>query len=101
MKTRSPPGRFCPAFHFDCLRALSVPLVGGAHRLPQLRPRAFEEAFHPIAFADRKSTRLNSSHLGISYAVFCLKKKTKPQTHTTWRPPHPMRCLLCRSFPSP
>src|SRR5205814_6287321 len=26
-------------------------------------------------FGDRKSTRLNSSHLGISYAVFCLKKK--------------------------
>src|ERR1035438_10617832 len=30
---------------------------------------------------DRKSTRLNSSHLGISYAVFCLKKKKIP-THT-------------------
>src|SRR5258705_7436313 len=29
------------------------------------------------AVLDRKSTRLNSSHLGISYAVFCLKKKTK------------------------
>src|SRR5258705_8325998 len=29
---------------------------------------------------DRKSTRLNSSHLGISYAVFCLKKK-KTTTH--------------------
>src|SRR5437899_3363366 len=29
---------------------------------------------------DRKSTRLNSSHLGISYAVFCLKKKTIPLT---------------------
>src|SRR5262245_65007629 len=28
-------------------------------------------------FLDRKSTRLNSSHLGISYAVFCLKKKNK------------------------
>src|SRR5258705_3620778 len=27
------------------------------------------------SFTDRKSTRLNSSHLGISYAVFCLKKK--------------------------
>src|SRR5437899_5061759 len=27
--------------------------------------------------SDRKSTRLNSSHLGISYAVFCLKKKKK------------------------
>src|SRR5436305_6286474 len=32
---------------------------------------------------DRKSTRLNSSHVRISYAVFCLKKKTKqkPSTH--------------------
>src|SRR5437899_5483459 len=30
---------------------------------------------------DRKSTRLNSSHLGISYAVFCLKKKTR-HNHT-------------------
>src|SRR5205814_9340803 len=29
------------------------------------------------ASLDRKSTRLNSSHLGISYAVFCLKKKTR------------------------
>src|SRR2546430_12325355 len=29
---------------------------------------------------DRKSTRLNSSHSQISYAVFCLKKKTHPQT---------------------
>src|SRR5256885_5067312 len=28
--------------------------------------------------ADRKSTRLNSSHLVISYAVFCLKKKNRP-----------------------
>src|SRR5262245_62943952 len=30
--------------------------------------------------ADRKSTRLNSSHLGISYAVFCLKKKSNRQS---------------------
>src|SRR5436853_1234016 len=30
---------------------------------------------------DRKSTRLNSSHLGISYAVFCLKKKIKPRQY--------------------
>src|SRR4051812_49974803 len=29
---------------------------------------------------DRKSTRLNSSHMSISYAVFCLKKKNKRQT---------------------
>src|SRR5437899_8726551 len=32
--------------------------------------------------ADRKSTRLNSSHLGISYAVFCLKKKKKENNPT-------------------
>src|SRR3712207_7746775 len=30
--------------------------------------------------ADRKSTRLNSSHANISYAVFCLKKKKNPRT---------------------
>src|ERR1035441_10988899 len=35
---------------------------------------------------DRKSTRLNSSHLGISYAVFCLKKKHNT-THTHSSPP--------------
>src|SRR5256885_3855870 len=33
------------------------------------------------AAGDRKSTRLNSSHLVISYAVFCLKKKKKSPTH--------------------
>src|SRR5690606_41969306 len=31
--------------------------------------------------SDRKSTRLNSSHVKISYAVFCLKKKIKNQVH--------------------
>src|SRR5256885_9724048 len=38
--------------------------------------------FYAAAFSpeDRKSTRLNSSHLVISYAVFCLKKKTHSQT---------------------
>src|SRR3712207_8821244 len=36
-------------------------------------------AFGYVAYeaADRKSTRLNSSHANISYAVFCLKKKTR------------------------
>src|SRR2546430_12512116 len=37
---------------------------------------------YPDVFAaDRKSTRLNSSHSQISYAVFCLKKKKKTQLH--------------------
>src|SRR5436305_12040171 len=33
---------------------------------------------------DRKSTRLNSSHVRISYAVFCLKKKKPPLTPSRW-----------------
>src|SRR5688572_31594443 len=35
---------------------------------------------------DRKSTRLNSSHSQISYAVFCLKKKKQTQPHHTTQP---------------
>src|SRR5205814_8655730 len=44
--------------------------------------------------SDRKSTRLNSSHLGISYAVFCLKKK-KNKKNVIKLPDHndPIRCL--------
>src|SRR5690349_23186130 len=38
-------------------------------------------AFFEGPIKDRKSTRLNSSHVEISYAVFCLKKKTIPQKH--------------------
>src|SRR5262245_62664833 len=37
----------------------------------------------PKVSLDRKSTRLNSSHLGISYAVFCLKKKKKNTSTNT------------------
>src|SRR5690625_4055404 len=36
--------------------------------------RDFEPIFERISIRDRKSTRLNSSHVAISYAVFCLKK---------------------------
>src|SRR2546430_11808880 len=42
---------------------------------------------------DRKSTRLNSSHSQISYAVFCLKKKKKKQTVT----PHSEKCAAQHS----
>src|SRR5690348_17654438 len=57
---------------------------------------AFSEVFdgnmsllQSYAKTDRKSTRLNSSHPSISYAVFCLKKKTQ----TSHSPPH------CRLYP--
>src|SRR3712207_8180322 len=48
-------------------------------RLPLTRPRRPAPApptRRPRRRRDRKSTRLNSSHANISYAVFCLKKKT-------------------------
>src|SRR2546426_6966950 len=40
-------------------------------------PAVPAERRRPSALRDRKSTRLNSSHLVISYAVFCLKKKKR------------------------
>src|SRR2546422_2924231 len=40
-------------------------------------PKKLQERFLRQVFRDRKSTRLNSSHGYISYAVFCLKKKNK------------------------
>src|SRR5699024_11326389 len=48
--------------------------------LPRVLGQIVVEAFNPQAvigggLGDRKSTRLNSSHVSISYAVFCLKKK--------------------------
>src|SRR3712207_7755246 len=47
-----------------------------------LRPRrAFDDAAVHIGDVDRKSTRLNSSHANISYAVFCLKKKKNTTEH--------------------
>src|SRR5688500_20044579 len=49
----------------------------------ELRRRAIGEiAFEDVVEEDRKSTRLNSSHLVISYAVFCLKKKKCNNTTT-------------------
>src|SRR5256885_10734061 len=50
------------------------------HRTLDPAVQVFEEGTRRFPNSDRKSTRLNSSHLVISYAVFCLKKKnTNPQ----------------------
>src|SRR5204863_9743470 len=48
-------------------RRVRAPTAVGARPVTDLRPGS----------RDRKSTRLNSSHVEISYAVFCLKKKTR------------------------
>src|ERR1035441_10807408 len=55
-----------PTTDLSCEAQMEVRTNGGT------RYQSIEQV--PWMFPDRKSTRLNSSHLGISYAVFCLKK---------------------------
>src|SRR5689334_24010672 len=49
------------------------------------RPVGLEVEQRHLSVTDRKSTRLNSSHSSISYAVFCLKKKKKHRNLSTDR----------------
>src|SRR2546421_6574890 len=56
--------------------AEAVKLEGGRNRVEVIR-RLVNEEIPVMGHIDRKSTRLNSSHDQISYAVFCLKKKKK------------------------
>src|SRR5690349_23121604 len=58
------------------VRPLRIRIV---HR--EFEPRDVPSGFK-LAVEDRKSTRLNSSHVEISYAVFCLKKKKKKISNT-------------------
>src|SRR2546430_12547426 len=55
---------------------LPAPVAGPGHGATDLTPHAERHECKRVAHdEDRKSTRLNSSHSQISYAVFCLKKK--------------------------
>src|SRR2546426_8886098 len=66
----------------SAVRRDSAAVAGAAERR---RGRGDDAECGPVAQQeplDRKSTRLNSSHLVISYAVFCLKKKKKNSTDT-------------------
>src|SRR3712207_8068062 len=56
-------------------RARAQAQARGVHRLDVLGVEPRHVRHRPVQ--DRKSTRLNSSHANISYAVFCLKKKKK------------------------
>src|SRR5258707_9403494 len=58
-------------------RVHSDPAHGRDRRAPFPRIRRDPVGGDPGVSRDRKSTRLNSSHANISYAVFCLKKKKK------------------------
>src|SRR3712207_7323976 len=73
-----------------------VPALPRRAERPRLRhaaPRDGEAAArraHARPGPDRKSTRLNSSHANISYAVFCLKKKKKPPSPRSVSPSAPL-----------
>src|SRR5690242_21539430 len=74
-------------FRSDGLGALLKPdglLFVGSSEGGLALSHGYVSARLPMAFAfrDRKSTRLNSSHMSISYAVFCLKKKKKQKNYT-------------------
>src|SRR5205814_8504818 len=62
----------------DLRRRLVRKKAGRRHRRIEVQPRVVAQHRFELP-GDRKSTRLNSSHLGISYAVFCLKKKKKSE----------------------
>src|SRR3712207_8049009 len=91
LRIRHPPGP--PPFPYTTLSRSGA--VGGARHQPDDRRRvhaAREEGAerhvrhqphaHRLVQEDRKSTRLNSSHANISYAVFCLKKKKNLHNNT-------------------
>src|SRR5207253_10884814 len=101
--TRRPPRP--PLFPYTTLfRSRSRPEVESSGRAapcpirfrrpvsPDLRRRAARDPglgrpaarLPPRPVEDRKSTRLNSSHVAISYAVFCLKKKNKTNSTTNY-----------------
>src|SRR5215475_2174786 len=61
---------------FRSLNATAV--VGATQTFSAAAFDATQQPISGVAFRDRKSTRLNSSHVKISYAVFCLKKKNQP-----------------------
>src|SRR5699024_12776328 len=66
-----------PRFHIS-LKYIIVPFHSCIHSCADQSTSARKILYRmPLAGLDRKSTRLNSSHVSISYAVFCLKKKKK------------------------
>src|SRR3712207_8320338 len=81
------------------LEQVAVAVEGGAVLGVELGEAGHRRRSLPGPFRDRKSTRLNSSHANISYAVFCLKKKTRtPPSPTTRARRGPARATI-RTLP--
>src|SRR5215212_2301659 len=67
--------------------------LGALHAAQPRAPAVGAVDRRALGRRDRKSTRLNSSHLGTSYAVFCLKKKTHIKVYHTARFGYDLRVL--------
>src|SRR5438552_14719935 len=80
-----------PIWRFAVIEAGDAPAAAGPDQRRQ-RERALHcapgklTAASGVSMQDRKSTRLNSSHQIISYAVFCLKKKKRKKNNTNTPP---------------
>src|SRR5688572_31896483 len=73
-------------FPYTTLFRSRFDLARGRRRFqPHAQCESGVPALRPGRIEDRKSTRLNSSHSQISYAVFCLKKKKKKKKHDRQR----------------
>src|SRR5256885_11944475 len=81
-------------------RATARPRPFRRNRLELCHPPLYGRAEERSVCGDRKSTRLNSSHLVISYAVFCLKKKKNIEAVSTVESPSSRLayCLDCCTF---
>src|SRR3712207_7891520 len=66
--------------------------------LPAMQP-LYYLVWHHLVQEDRKSTRLNSSHANISYAVFCLKKKIQSNKKPHWTRIQLISSHLTHSYP--
>src|SRR2546422_6430235 len=69
---------------FRSLRSLSPNLIIGPPRMYRYPDEIVNKHYRIPINRDRKSTRLNSSHGYISYAVFCLKKKNQIAAQKQW-----------------
>src|SRR5207248_7702696 len=74
-----------PADMLQCLIRVNIPMSQALMARADLVLATGGQAMVQAAYRDRKSTRLNSCHRTISYAVFCLKKKKEITIHTKVR----------------
>src|SRR4051812_49555564 len=97
---RRPPRS--PLFPYTTLfRSDQVDYLRRSHPIgAPIRP-SMERPVKRVGARDRKSTRLNSSHMSISYAVFCLKKKIQDLLRDQRCKPDPNPGALLRTSASP